>query len=199
MRVCGCFGIRLFYFLEVLTIAKLDHELNEEIRDKEVRLIGADGAQLGIVSADQANEMAEEQGLDLVKISPNAVPPVCKIMDYGKFRYESEKREKEARKKQQTIEVKEIQLSYRIDTHDFETKLKHARKFLEGGAKVKVCIKFKGREMSHTAIGLEVITRFGEACTDLGVIEKTPALDGRQMIMFINSKLNLPQNGGAKK
>ena len=173
--------------------------INEQIRAKEVRVIDSDGSQLGILAIKEALNIAYGKDLDLVEISPNSEPPVCRVMDYGKFRFEREKKEKEQRKKQQTIDIKEIQLSCRIDTHDFETKLKHARKFLEGGAKVKVCIKFKGREMSHTAIGLEVITRFGEACTDLGVIEKTPALDGRQMIMFINSKLNLPQNGGAKK
>ncbi len=142
--------------------------------------------------------MAYDAGLDLVEISPNSEPPVCRIMDYGKYKFEREKKEKEQRKKQTTIDIKEIQLSCRIDEHDFETKLKHARKFLENGAKVKVCIRFKGRELSHTAIGLEVITRFGEACEDLGVIEKKPALDGKQMIMFINSYKNVP-NASSKK
>lgn len=136
--------------------------------------------------------MAYDAGLDLVEISPNSEPPVCRIMDYGKYKFEREKKEKEQKKKQTTIDIKEIQLSCRIDDHDFETKLKHARKFLENGAKVKVCIRFKGRELSHTAIGLEVITRFGEACEDLGVIEKKPLLDGKQMIMFVNSKKNVP-------
>ena len=161
--------------------------INEEIRDKEVRVIDSDGSQLGIMSTDDALEAANKRNLDLVKISPNANPPVCKIMDYGKYRFELAKKEKENRKNQKVVNLKEVRLSPSIDHHDFETKLKHARKFLENGAKVKVCIKFKGREMSHTAIGLEVITKFGEACTDLGVIEKTPALDGRQMIMFVNS------------
>ena len=129
--MCGCFGVRFFVVsLEVLTIAKLDHQLNEEIRDKEIRLIGADGAQLGIMSAAQANAMAEEQGMDLVKISPNAVPPVCKIMDYSKFRYEQSKREKENRKKQKTVDTKEIRLSLNIDIGDFNTKVNQARKFL---------------------------------------------------------------------
>ncbi len=136
--------------------------------------------------------MAYDAGLDLVEISPNSEPPVCRIMDYGKYKFEREKKEKEQKKKQTTIDIKEIQLSCRIDDHDFETKLKHARKFLENGAKVKVCIRFKGRELSHTAIGLDVITRFGEACEDLGVIEKKPLLDGKQMIMFVNSKKNVP-------
>jgi len=161
-------------------------------------LIGANGEMLGIMSSDKALELAYDQGMDLVMMSAQATPPVCKIMDYGKFLFERSKREKEAKKKQQTVELKEIQLSCRIDTHDFETKLKHARKFLEDGAKVKVCIKFKGREMSHTAIGLDVITRFGEALTDIGIIEKKPVLDGRQMIMFVNSKLNAPGNTSKK-
>ena len=151
------------------------------------------------MSSKEALEIAIGKNLDLVMIAPQAEPPVCRVMDYGKYRFEREKKEKEQRKKQQTIDIKEIQLSCRIDTHDFETKLKHARRFLEGGDKVKVCVKFKGREMSHTAIGQDIITRFGEACTDIGVIEKMPVLDGRQMIMFINSKQNTPQNGSSKK
>lgn len=185
--------------MEVLFIATKELSINEEISAKEVRLIDENGEQVGVVETKAALAKAYENGLDLVEISPNSAPPVCRIMDYGKYRFEREKKEKEQRKKQTTIDIKEIQLSCRIDTHDFETKLKHARKFLENGAKVKVCIKFKGREMSHTAIGLEVITKFGEACTDLGVIEKNPVLDGRQMIMFVNSKLNVPNNGAPKK
>ncbi len=186
-------------FLEVLFIATKELSINDEIRAKEARIIDDKGEQLGIMQISAALNLAYDRGLDLVEISPNSVPPVCRIMDYGKYRFEREKKEKEQRKKQQTIDIKEVQLSCRIDTHDFETKLKHARRFLSDGAKVKVCIKFKGREMSHTAIGLEVITKFGEACTDIGVIEKNPVLDGRQMIMFINSKLNTPSNNTAKK
>lgn len=189
---------RKVIFLEVLFIATKELSINEEIRAKEVRVIDDNGEQVGVIAVSAALAKAYEKGLDLVEISPNAVPPVCRIMDYGKYRFEREKKEKEQRKKQTTIDIKEIQLSCRIDTHDFETKLKHARKFLENGAKVKVCIKFKGREMSHTAIGLEVIEKFGEACTDIGVIEKKPVLDGRQMIMFVNSKLNVPQTGSKK-
>ena len=136
--------------MEVLTIAKFDHQLNEEIRDKEVRLIGADGAQLGIVSAAQANAMAEEQGMDLVKISPNAVPPVCKIMDYSKFCFDQKKREKEAKKNQRVVEIKEIRMSPSIDTNDFNTKVKAAQKFLGDGNRVKVSVRFRGREMAHT-------------------------------------------------
>ena len=185
VRVCGCFGIRFLLFMEVLTIAKLEHQLNEEIRDKEIRLIGADGAQLGIVSAAEANAMAEEQGMDLVKISPNAVPPVCKIMDYSKFCYDQKKREKDAKKNQKVVEVKEIRMSPSIDTNDFNTKVKAAQKFLSGGDKVKASIRFRGRELAHTNIGLDVLNRFGEACANVGVVEKAPKLEGRQMLMFL--------------
>ena len=187
--------------MEVLFISAKTKEvmINEQIGAKEVRVIDSDGAQLGILSVKEALNIAYGKDLDLVEISPNSEPPVCRVMDYGKYRFEREKKEKEQRKKQQTIDIKEIQLSCRIDTHDFETKLKHARRFLDGGDKVKVCVKFKGREMSHTAIGQDIITRFGEACTDIGVIEKQPVLDGRQMIMFINSKQNTPQNASSKK
>ena len=184
--------------MEVLFIATKELSINDEIRAVEARVIDEQGEQLGIMKISAALNLAYDKGLDLVEISPNSNPVVCRIMDYGKYRFEREKKEKEQRKKQQTIDIKEIQLSCRIDTHDFETKLKHARRFLDDGAKVKVCIKFKGREMSHTAIGLEVITKFGEALTDIGVIEKKPALDGRQMIMFVNSKQNVPQNGSKK-
>lgn len=188
-------------FLEVFFISTKSNEvmINDQIKAKEVRVIDSDGSQLGILAIKDALNIAFSKDLDLVEISPNSEPPVCRVMDYGKFRFEREKKEKEQRKKQQTIDIKEIQLSCRIDTHDFETKLKHARRFLEDGNKVKVCVKFKGREMSHTAIGQEIITKFGESCTDIGVIEKMPVLDGRQMIMFINSKQNAPQNAGSKK
>ena len=188
MRVCGCFGVRLFYYLEVLTIAKLDHELNEEIRDKEIRLIGADGAQLGIMSAEQANEMAEEQGLDLVKISPNAVPPVCKIMDYSKFCFDQKKREKEAKKNQRVVEIKEIRMSPSIDTNDFNTKVKSALKFLKDGNRVKVSVRFRGREMAHTNLGEKLLIEFAEACAELAVTEKNPKLEGRFMAMFLTPK-----------
>ncbi len=166
--------------------------INEQIRAKEVRVIDADGAQLGILATKKALDMAYDKGLDLVEIAPTSVPPVCRIMDYGKYRFDKEKKEKEQKKKQQTVELKEVQLSCRIDTHDFETKLNHALKFLSQGHKVKVSVKFKGREMAHTEIGLEVIKKFGEACTEIGVIEKQPALDGRQMLMFIAPKSASP-------
>ena len=183
-------GIRFFvvYFLEVLTIAKLDHQLNEEIRDKEIRLIGADGAQLGIMSADEANRMAEEQGLDLVKISPNAVPPVCKIMDYSKFCYDQKKREKDAKKNQKVVEIKEIRMSPSIDTNDFNTKVKSALKFLKDGNRVKVSVRFRGREMAHTNLGEKLLIEFAEACSELATMEKNPKLEGRFMAMFLSPK-----------
>ena len=188
VRVCGCFGVRICCFLEVLTIAKLDHQLNEEIQDKEVRLIGEDGAQLGIVSAEQANAMAEEQGLDLVKISPNAVPPVCKIMDYSKFCFDQKKREKEAKKNQRVVEIKEIRMSPSIDTNDLNTKIKNAQKFLKEGNRVKVSVRFRGREMAHTNIGEKLLMDFAEACAELATMEKNPKLEGRFMGMFLAPK-----------
>ena len=189
MRVCGCFGIRFFlFYLEVLTISKLDHQLNEEIRDKELRVIGSDGAQLGIMSAAQANELAEEQGLDLVKISPNAVPPVCKIMDYSKFCFDQKKREKEAKKNQHVVEIKEIRMSPSIDTNDFNTKVKSAQKFLKEGNRVKVSVRFRGREMAHTNLGEKLLMDFAEACTEVASMEKNPKLEGRFMGMFLTPK-----------
>ena len=179
----------LFYvILEVLTISKFDHQLNEEIRDKEVRLIGADGAQLGIVSAAQANQMAEEQGMDLVKISPNAVPPVCKIMDYSKFCYDQKKREKDAKKNQKVVEVKEIRMSPSIDTNDLNTTIKAALKFLADGNRVKVSVRFRGREMAHTNIGEKLLMDFAEACSEIAAMEKSPKLEGRFMAIFLAPK-----------
>ena len=179
----------LFLFcMEVLTIAKLDHQLNEEIQDKEIRLIGADGAQLGILSAEEANAMAEEQGLDLVKISPNATPPVCKIMDYSKFCYDQKKREKDAKKNQKVVEIKEIRMSPSIDTNDFNTKAKNAMKFLKEGNRVKVSVRFRGREMAHTNLGEKLLMEFAEACAELATMEKNPKLEGRFMAMFLTPK-----------
>lgn len=149
-------------------------------------MIGVDGEAIGIMSSAQALEMAYDQGYDLVLMSAQAKPPVCKIMDYGKFRFERDKREKEAKKKQQTIELKEIQLSYRIETHDFETKVKHALRFLTDGNKVRVVMKFRGREMSHTQIGREVLEKFEAACSSVGAVDKKPVLDGRFMSMVIS-------------
>ena len=175
-------------FLEVLTIAKLEHQLNEEIQDKEIRLIGADGAQLGIMSAAEANDMADEQGLDLVKISPNATPPVCKIMDYSKFCYDQKKREKDAKKNQRVVEVKEIRMSPSIDTNDLNTKIKAAQKFLNDGNRVKVSVRFRGREMAHTNIGEKLLLDFAEACAEIATTEKNPKLEGRFMAMFLAPK-----------
>ena len=172
----------------MLTIAKLDHQLNEEIRDKELRVIGPDGAQLGIMSADEANAQAEEQGLDLVKISPNAVPPVCKIMDYSKFCYDQKKREKDAKKNQKVVELKEIRMSPSIDTNDFNTKVKNAQKFLKEGNRVKVSVRFRGREMAHTNLGEKLLMDFAEACAELASMEKNPKLEGRFMGMFLAPK-----------
>ena len=175
----------LFIFPEVLTIANAVHQINEEILDKEVRLIGDQGEQLGIMSAQEALKIAVERELDLVKIAPGSNPPVCKVMDYGKFRFERDKKEKEARKKQQVIRVKEVQLSCRIDTHDFETKARNAVRFLTAGNKVRVVVRFKGREMAHQELGRDVLARFEEAVAPAGVVEKKPVLDGRIMSMIV--------------
>ena len=175
-------------FSEVSAISIKELQINEEIRDKELRLISNEGEQLGVMSAKDALKIAEEKNLDLVKISPNAQPPVCKLMDYGKYRFEQSKKEKEARKNQHVIEIKEIQLSLNIDTHDFNTKANHAIKFLSSGKKVKVVIRFKGREMAHTDYGFEPMQRFAEACSEVGSIEKPAKIEGRNMMMFLAPK-----------
>ena len=151
-------------------------------------MIGADGAQLGIMSARDALNLAAEKNLDLVKIAPQATPPVCKIIDYGKYRFEQAKREKEAKKNQKTVEVKEIRLGLSIDVHDFETKGKHAMRFLDEGNKVKVSIRFRGRELGHPEIGLETMRRFAEYCADHGSVEKAAKMEGRNMLMFLAPK-----------
>ena len=163
-------------------------QINEQIRDDEIRVIGADGAQLGIMSASEANALADEQGLDLVKISPNAVPPVCKIMDYSKFCFDQKKREKEARKNQKVVEIKEIRMSPSIDTNDFNTKAKNAQKFLKEGNRVKVSVRFRGREMAHTNLGEKLLMDFAEACSETANMEKNPKLEGRFMAMFLTPK-----------
>ncbi len=175
--------------MEVLNISsKKELYINEEIRGKELRVIDAEGNQLGILSSQQALALAEEKNLDLVMISPQAKPPVCKIMDYGKFRFEQARREKEKRKNQKVVDIKEVRLSLNIDTHDFNTKLNQALKFIEKGDKVKVSIRFRGREMSHPELGMEVMKRFSEACAENAVIEKQPKLEGRSMLMFLAPK-----------
>ncbi|MDV7269628.1 translation initiation factor IF-3 [Thioclava sp. A2] len=155
------------------------------MRAPEIRLIGADGENVGVVSPARAMEMAEEAGLDLVEISPNAVPPVCKIMDFGKFKYEQQKREAEARKKQKIIEIKEVKFRPGTDTHDYEVKMKSVLKFLANGDKVKVTLRFRGREMAHQDLGLELLNRVKEDVGEEGKVESMPKLEGRQMVMMI--------------
>ena len=171
-----------------LLISKQELQINEEIRDKEVRVIGPDGAQLGIMSSQNALSMAAERNLDLVKIAPQAQPPVCKIIDYGKYRFEMAKREKEAKKNQKVVEIKEIRLSLNIDTHDFNTKVNQATKFISGGNKVKVSIRFRGREMGHPEIGLDTMKAFSDAMAEVANIEKPAKLEGRNMLMFLAPK-----------
>ena len=162
--------------------------INEQIRDREVRLIGADGAQLGIMSSREAMRLAEEAGLDLVKIAPTAKPPVCKIVDYGKFKYEQVRKEKEARKKQRTIEIKEIRLSPNIDTNDLNTKINAARKLLTKGDKVKVTLRFRGREIAHMNNSKHILDDFAKDLSDIAVVEKAPKVEGRSMTMFLTEK-----------
>ena len=160
-------------------------QINEEIRDAEVRVISADGQQLGVMSGKEAYLLATEKGLDLVKIAATAQPPVCKIMDYGKYKFEIAKREKENRKNQKVINIKEIQLSPSIDTNDLNTKCNHAVRFLKNGDKVKVMVRFRGREVSHSEIGEALLLKFAETVKEFGSIEKQPKLEGRNMTMFL--------------
>jgi len=172
--------------MEGKTISEL--MINEQIRDKEVRVIGEDGEQLGIMSAKEAMKLAEEAGLDLVKIAPTAKPPVCKIVDYGKYRYELARKEKEAKKKQKVIEVKEIRLSPNIDTNDLNTKINAAKKFLAKGDRVKVTLRFRGREMAHMANSKHILDDFAENLADIATVEKAPKVEGRSMTMFLTEK-----------
>ncbi len=162
--------------------------INEEIRDKEVRLIGPEGEQLGVVSATEAQKIADEKNLDLVKIAPQAKPPVCKIMDYGKHKFELAKREKENRKNQKVSNVKEVRLTPGIDTHDFETKLNQAIKFLKAGDKVKVSVRFRGREIAHSALGKDLLIRFRDGVSEVGISDKDIKLEGRNMAMVLSPK-----------
>ncbi len=194
----GCFAVRSVYFARFLfyrppvgnwrylPISKeKDLLINEEIREKEVRVIGDDGETLGMMTSAAALKVAYDRGLDLVLIAPQATPPVCRVMDYGKYRFDREKKEKEAKKKQQVVELKEVQLSCRIDVHDFETKARNAMRFLSAGNKVRVVVRFKGREMAHQEIGRDVLARFEEAVSSVGTVEKKPVLDGRLMTMIV--------------
>ena len=175
-----------FFLMEGTTISDL--MINEQIRDKEIRLIGENGEQLGIMSSRDALKMAEDAGLDLVKIAPAAKPPVCKIVDYGKFKYEQVRKEKEAKKKQRVIEIKEIRLSPNIDTNDLNTKINAARKFLTKGDRVKVTLRFRGREMAHMNNSRHILDDFAESLSDISVMEKAPKVEGRSMTMFLTEK-----------
>ena len=172
------------------TISIKELQINEEIRDREVRVIDADGSQLGVMPVAQALDVAVQRDLDLVKIAPQAVPPVCKVMDYGKYRFEQAKKEKEARKNQHVVDIKEVRLSLNIDTNDFNTKRNHALRFIAGGDKVKVSIRFRGREMGHPELGTEIMKRFADACAESAAVEKPAKLEGRTMLMFLGPKPN---------
>ncbi|NLD48462.1 MAG: translation initiation factor IF-3 [Clostridiaceae bacterium] len=174
--------------MEVFSIRKNELPMNDEIRDREVRLIDMDGTMLGLMSSKDAQNLAITKNLDLVKIVPNAAPPVCKIMDYGKCMFELNKKEKEARKNQKVVSIKEVRLSATIETHDFDVKVKNAYKFLQGGDKVKVSIRFRGREMKYTVIGKEVLEKFAVAVNEVGIVEREPKLEGKSMILILNPK-----------
>jgi len=186
------------FFSEVFHIANAVHQINEEINDKEVRLIGDGGEQLGIMSAEEALRIAAEREMDLVKIAPGSNPPVCKIMDYGKYRFEQAKKEKEAKKNQRVIEIKEIRMSPGIGENDFNTKLKSGLKFLTDGDRVKVSVRFRGREMAHTDIGATLLKNFAEKCAEVANMDKAPKLEGRNMSMFLSPKPVTPPKKPAK-
>lgn len=188
MRMDGYFSVCLFYIWEVIKISKNKTKINEEIRENELRVIDENGTMVGIISRNEALSLADERGLDLVNVSPNANPPVCKLLDYGKYRYEQQKREKEAKKKQVSIQVKEIRLSVSIEEHDLNVKAKTATKFLKGGNKVKVSLRFRGRERNHVPQAQEVMKNFAEIISEYGEIEKNPKMEGRSLIMFISPK-----------
>ena len=195
----GCRSSALILFPEVFPIANIDHQINDEIQDAEVRLIGENGEQLGIMPSAEALKIAEEHGYDLVKIAPNANPPVCRVMDYGKFRFEQTKKEKEAKKNQKTIEIKEIRMSPGIGENDFGTKLKNGIKFLSEGNRLKVSIRFRGREMAHTEIGADLLKDFAEKCSEVANLDKAPKLEGRNMFIFLSPKPAAPVKKASKK
>ena len=178
----------IFVFPEVFEIANDTHQINEEILDSEIRLISEDGEQLGIMSAEEALKIAEEHEMDLVKIAPNSNPPVCRIMDYGKFRFEQTKKEKEAKKNQHIIDIKEIRMGPSIGENDFNTKLKNGMKFLTDGDRLKVSVRFRGREMAHTEIGEVLLKNFAEKCAEIATLDKAPKLEGRNMTIFLSPK-----------
>ena len=169
-------------------VIALDLMINEEIRDREVRLIDENGEQLGVMPTQKALELAEERGMDLAKIQPTAKPPVCKLMDYDKYRYEQSRRERENRKNQRVVAIKEVQLSATIEENDVLTKAKMAQKFLQGGDKVKVSIRFRGRQITHSEIGMKVMQDFAERCAEVSTVERRPLMDGRHMIMVLAPK-----------
>jgi len=178
----------------VFTISSVSYQINEDITDKEVRMIDEDGSQLGIMSSQEAFKIAVEKELDLVKIAPTSNPPVCKIMDYGKYRFEQAKRDKEARRHQHIVEVKEIRMSPSIGINDFNVKLNHGQKFLKEGDRLKITVRFRGREMAHTDIGEKLLKNFAEQCTEYGTVDKNPKLEGRHMSMFLTPKATKQSN-----
>ena len=174
--------------MEVLTISKQELQINEEIRDKEILVIDDDGKKLGVLSARDAQKIAFDKELDLVKIAPMATPPVCRIMEYGKYCFEQTKREKEAKKNQKIVSIKEVRMFSTIDSHDFETKVNQAVKFLESGDKLKVSVRFRKRAIAHPQLGEELLTRFKEAVSSVGSVEKPAKMEGRSIVMFVSPK-----------
>lgn len=192
---CGWTKVHVYVNWRCFRISKTNqpnHQINEEIRDKEIRVIDSEGNQLGIMATEKALELAYDNDHDLVMIAPGGKPPVCKIMDYGKYRFEQAKREKEAKKNQHVVEVKEIRMSPSIDTHDFNVKLKNGRKFLGEGNRLKVTVRFRGREMAHTDIGANLLKRFAAECEDVATVDKNAKLEGRFMSMFLSPRTQKP-------
>ncbi len=181
-----CFTIAAKNNSKEMTINEEITQLQGFSASKQVRVIGSDGEQLGVIALSTAQNMAYDRGYDLVLIAPQGEPPVCRIMDYGKFKFERDKKEKEARKKQQVVDIKEVQLSCHIDVNDFNTKVNHALRFLGNGDKVRVMVKFKGRQLSHPELGIELLKKFEQACAEKGTVDKAPAMEGRSMLMFIS-------------
>lgn len=196
MRNCG-YCTQNFFIIKVLfrlfywrcwIIANKELQINEEIRDKEILVIGVDGTKLGVMSPKEAMKIAYENNLDLVKIAPQATPPVCRILDYGKYCFEQTKREKEAKKNQKVVEIKEIRMFSTIDTNDFNTKVNQASKFLKSGDKLKVSVRFRKRAIAHPELGMELLERFKDACSEFGSVEKPAKMEGRSIVMFISPK-----------